>query len=64
MQDASRMMQGTGLHLASRCEKMQVPEQFQATDALKKAEYGSILLTRGRGLKENRYARNGMHDWR
>ena len=30
-------MQGTGLHLASRCEKMQVPEQFQATDALKKS---------------------------
>ena len=30
-------MQGAGLHLASRCEKMQVPEQFQATDALKKS---------------------------
>ena len=30
-------MQGNGLHLASKCEKMQVPEQFQATDALKKS---------------------------
>ena len=30
-------MQGAGLHLASRCEKMQAPEQLQATNALEKS---------------------------
>ena len=44
-------MQGTGLHLASRCEKMQAQEQFQSTDALKKSPKApqiAYLAVRGR----------------